>query len=54
MGINQVSFDLRRDFLQGLVDALLLVGGEYAGADQGLGVGATAGDVLAKEPAVNR
>ena len=31
----------------------LLVSGEHAGADQRVGVGATAGDVLAKEPAVD-
>jgi hypothetical protein len=42
------------DFLKSEVDAMLLVRSQDSGPDQGFGVGATADDVLAKEPAVNR
>jgi hypothetical protein len=53
-GRDIFQLELRRDLLKGEVDALLLVRGEHAGPDQRLRVGATADDVLAKEPAVNR
>ena len=43
----------RLDLPEGLVDARLLVGCQHAGADQRLRPGAAAGDVLAKEPAVD-
>jgi hypothetical protein len=39
--------------LQRLVEPRLLIGGQDTGADQRLRVGAAAGDVLAKEPAID-